>query len=97
METPVRNRNEVHDVNDKIEEVSRKEIQEACLRYVMPDAYSIEHEDLYRAILHVLGMKKSLSTSRRNYLSQAVEELIKGGQLEECDGKIVLGKDQTKE
>lgn len=93
-EVPVRRRKGVPGVSNKIEEVSRQEIREACLRYIMPHAVRIDRESLYREILKLLGMG-SLSASRKKYLAGVIEALIKTGALEESDGMIAAGKESS--
>lgn len=92
VKIPVRNRKGVQGVSSKIEEVSRQEIREACLRYIMPHAVRLGRESLYREILKLLGMG-SLSAGRKKYLAGVVGALIKTGVLEESDGIVAVGKE----
>lgn len=90
-EIAVRNRQGVEGVSNNIEEVSEREIQAACLRYIMPNAISIGRANLYREILKILGMG-SLSAKRKKYLAMVVDRLISKEVLAEKDGHIMIGK-----
>lgn len=88
----VRNRNDVAGVSSEIGEIAPEEIREVCMKHIMPDAFSIEREALYRSLLASLGLG-ALSASRKKYLADIVAELLRRGALKETGGRIMLAEE----